>query len=172
MDRLFAGAAALLTAAVLLAPSSARAASNPVNPWTTPAKVAASIGTCLKKPTHDDESISKPCTDVYVAACEKADNGTTVAMVECGSAAVTYWTGVVGTRTKALLARHDATLSGYVQKSDPVWRSYLKSRCGMYALFTGTIWGPTAVDCALEITLNRADDLDTLRENYFPVGAP
>jgi hypothetical protein len=175
MHRSLAGALACLAAVVLLAPparADAPAATITPNPWTAPAKAQAVIGACLKGPKNDDESLAKPCTDRYVAACEKADNDTTVAMVECGSEAVAYWTAVVKTRTHVLLARHDATLSSYVQKSDPIWRSYLKSRCGMYQLFTGTIWGPTGVDCALAITLARADDLDTLRQNYFPVGAP
>ncbi len=88
-------------------------------------------------------------------------------MRECGDAAVRYWRTVLEHRTAALLGRHDITVVAYVRRSDVVWKQYVAERCAMYGLLQGTIWGPVGIDCVLQTTIDRADDLETLGRNAF-----
>jgi hypothetical protein len=93
-----------------------------------------------------------------------------MAMTECGDAAVTYWRGVVTRRTNALLAQHDKDVTAYINASDPAWKQYAKTRCSMYGLFDGTMWGPVGVNCVLSTTVERADDLAILAGHGIPSG--
>jgi hypothetical protein len=155
------------TALILLAfafgtHAAAAAIADPVSAWTTPAKVSSFITPCLKTTGDDQPSKATPCTTKFVTKCSAAANDTTMAMTECADAAVTYWRGIVTQRTNALLARHNADITGYIKASDPAYQRYVKTRCSMYALFDGTMWGPVGVNCVLETTVQRADDLAVL----------
>jgi hypothetical protein len=159
------GIAALLLA--LAAAPAAADAPDPLQTWTAAPRVAALIGACLKGQTND-ENFSRRCTDHYTDACEKANNQTTAAMAMCTSAAWNYWKGVIAQRTRALLARHDPTLTKYLTSTAHDWEHYTTAKCSVFGLLQGTMWGPVSDACALDIALGRADDLQILAQNYVP----
>lgn len=133
----------------------------------TDAAAAAHIETCLKE---KDDPLGEPggaCTKAYLADCSAAMGETTLAMNECAITAIGFWRAEVTARTKRILTNPHAgkELLETVQAGDTAFESYLEERCRFYRLFQGTIWGPMAGDCQLEMLTQRAGDLALIQRN-------
>jgi hypothetical protein len=157
---------AVLALLAALVPSPA-AASQDDNPYLAPQKIATTIGACIAK-EENDQDFARRCTESYVDACEKAGNQTTVTMSFCRTNVLDYWKNAIAKRTAALLARRNPQLTSYVLDTQNDWKHYTQSRCKLYGMFQGTLWGPLSDSCALDIALGRAEDLHLLALNMPP----
>ena len=118
---------------------------------------------------YSQETKKKDTIDVELSQClDKTENQTTAGMCDCTYKALDQWDRKLNTIYKSLLTKLDTTGRNKLTEAQRQWIKFKEKEIELidatYGQADGTMWRISRADKVLQITRQRAVDLETLLE--------